>query len=69
MTAVKKLSEGIFRDRRSPANAIAVKPVVCRRSHPFREGDSTPWWLKVNYVTSEPANSSPPGDASRPSPR
>lgn len=54
MTAVQKVSEGIFRDRRSPNNARAVKPVICRRNHQFAESDSTPWWLKVNYVTSEP---------------
>lgn len=54
MTAVEKVSEGIFRDRRSPSNARAVKPVICRRNSHFAEADNTPWWLRVNYVTSEP---------------
>lgn len=53
MTVAHPINEGIFRDRRSPANAAAVKPVVCRRIRHFCENDTTPWWLKVNYLTAE----------------
>lgn len=53
MTVAKPVNEGIFRDRRSPTNAAAIKPVVCRRNRQFCETDTTPWWLKVNYLTAE----------------
>lgn len=53
MTSFPILEEGIFKDRRSAANATVIKPVVCRRDNAFSKADSRPWWLKVDYVNAD----------------
>lgn len=53
MSRPKATCESIFRDRRSPQNAKAVRPVICRRKRTRKGSDERPWWLKVDYVSQQ----------------